>query len=81
MILALLENAGLNPHTAARYLGVSDRTMRRWLQTKNLPKPAFEALRRARWIAPEAANYLEYLGVLRGIEHGRRSVPTNSQSG
>jgi DNA-binding transcriptional regulator YiaG len=75
VINELLRTAKLTTRGAARYLGVSERTVRRYRRTDHAPQPAITALRRARWIAPEAAQYLEYLAVLRGIEHGRCSAP------
>lgn len=74
-IRELIDAAGMTPVEAARYLGVSRRTLRRYLAADRAPHASREALRRARWIAPESAEYLEYLGVLRGIEHARRCAP------
>lgn len=81
MIRELIAAAQLDEHTAAAYLGRSRRTVRRYLKLDTAPQPVVEALRRVRWIAPESVEYLEYLAVLRGIEHGRRYAPTNTQSG
>ncbi|MBK9467496.1 MAG: hypothetical protein IPO20_05905 [Gammaproteobacteria bacterium] len=74
-IRELINAAAMSPADTARYLGVSRRTLRRYLATNRAPRASLEALRRARWIAPETVNYLEYLGVLRGIEHARRCAP------
>jgi hypothetical protein len=71
----VLDAAQMTRTSAAQYLGVSVRTVYRWQASGRAPQSALEALRRARWIAPDAAHYLEYLGVLRGIEHGRRCAP------
>jgi len=70
-IRELIDAAAMNPAEAARYLGISRRTLRRYLATDRAPRASLEALRRARWVAPEAAEYLQYLGVLRGIEYER----------
>jgi len=68
VIRELMTSAHLDERRAAAYLGRSRRTVRRYVKQDSAPRPVIEALRRYRWIAPESADYLEYLAVLRGIE-------------
>ena len=72
MIEELISRAHMNRASAARYLGVTPRTIRRYIQHDKAPRACIEALRRARWYSPEDLDYAERLAILRGIEHGRK---------
>lgn len=73
MLKELITRAGLTNDTAAKYLGISRRTLRRYIARGIAPRACVEALRRRNWHPPEALEYAECLGVLRGMETERRA--------